>query len=100
MKLSNKKLKQIINEELESVMTEMEEVSPRDKVYDAMDEIPDAGGSIMGSPGARLKQELEMILDAIDYPEELMKLSAIVQERAAINLLSSLGYEDGEYQGL
>ena len=100
MKLSNKELKQIIKEELESVMTEMEEMSPRDKVYDAMDEIPDAGGSIMGSPGARLKEELEMILDVIDQPEELIKLSAIVQERAAVNLLSSLGYEDGEYQGL
>ena len=46
------------------------------------------------------KQELEMILDAIDDKEELIKLSATVQERAAVNLLSSLGYEDGEYQGL
>ena len=101
MKLSNKELKQIIKEELESVMTEMEEMSPRDKVYDAMDEIPhDGGSSSMDSPGARLKEELEMILDVIDQPEELIKLSAIVQERAAVNLLSSLGYEDGEYQGL
>ena len=100
MKLSNKQLKQIIKEELESVMREMEEMPPRDRVYAAMDEIPDAGGSIMGSPGARLKEELEMILDVIDQPEELIKLSAIVQERAAVNLLSSLGYEDGEYQGL
>ena len=100
MKLSNKQLQQIIKEELESVMTEMEKMSPRDRVYSAMDEIPDAGGSIMGSPGARLKEELEMILDVIDQPEELIKLSAIVQEKAAVNLLSSLGYEDGEYQGL
>lgn len=100
MKLSNKQLQQIIKEELESVMTEMEKMSPRDRVYSAMDEIPYAGGSIMGSPGARLKEELEMILDVIDQPEELIKLSAIVQEKAAVNLLSSLGYEDGEYQGL
>ena len=100
MKLSSKQLQQIIKEELESVMTEMEKMSPRDRVHSAMDEIPDAGGSIMGSPGARLKEELEMILDVIDQPEELIKLSAIVQEKAAVNLLSSLGYEDGEYQGL
>ena len=101
MKITNEKLKQIINEELEKVMTEMDEMPPRDKVYGAMDEIPDDGGSSsMDSPGARLKLELEMILDAIDDKEELMKLSAMVQERAAINLLSSLGYEDGEYQGL
>jgi len=95
MKITNNKLKQIIKEELNNVMREMEEISPRDRVLDAMDEIPDAGGSIMHSPGARLKQELEMILDVIDSPEELKRLSAIVQERAAINLLSSLGYEDG-----
>jgi uncharacterized protein YicC (UPF0701 family) len=95
MKITNNKLRQIIKEELEKVMMEMEEISPRDRVLDAMDEIPDAGGSIMHSPGARLKQELEMILDVIDSPEELKRLSAIVQERAAINLLSSLGYEDG-----
>ena len=100
MKITNNKLKQIIKEELNKVLIEMNEISPRDRVYSAMDEIPDAGGSIMGSPGARLKQELEMILDAIDNPEELRRLSSIVQERAAINLLSSLGYEDGEYQGL
>ena len=95
MKITNSKLKQIIKEELNNVMMEMDEMSPRDKVLDAMDEIPDAGGSIMYSPGSRLKQELEMILDVIDQPEELIKLSAIVQERAAVNLLSSLGYEDG-----
>jgi len=101
MKITNNKLKQIIKEELESVMTEMEEMLPRDKVYDAMDEIPDDGGSSsMDSPGARLKLELEMILEAIDDKEELRRLSAIVQERAAVNLLSSLGFEDGEYQGL
>tara|TARA_Y100000592_G_scaffold29839_1_gene47629 strand:+ start:584 stop:889 length:306 start_codon:yes stop_codon:yes gene_type:complete len=95
MKITNNKLKRIIKEELNKVLTEMDEMSPRDRVYSAMDELPDAGGSIMGSPGARLKQELEMILDVIDQPEELIRLSAIVQERAAINLLSSLGYEDG-----
>ena len=96
MKLSNKQLKQIIKEELESVMTEMEEISPRDKVYDAMDEIPhDGGSSSMDSPGARLKQELERILEVIDDKEELIKLSAEVKEEAAVNLLSSLGYEDG-----
>ena len=101
MKISNEQLKQIIKEELDSVMTEMDEMLPRDKVYDAMSEIPDDGGSSsMDSPGARLKLELEMILDAIDDKEELIKLSAMVQERAAVNLLSSLGYEDGEYQGL
>ena len=110
MKITNNELKQIIKEELSNVMMESQvfyprknpslEMSPREKVDAAMDEIPDAGGSIMGSPGARLKQELEMILDAIDDKEELIKLSATVQERAAVNLLSSLGYEDGEYQGL
>ena len=95
MKLTNNQLKKIIKEELENIMTEMEEVLPRDRVYNAMDEIPDAGGSIMHSPGARLKEELEMILEVIDDPEELRKLSAIVREEAAVNLLSSLGYEDG-----
>lgn len=100
MKITKNQLSKIIKEEFENIMTEMEEISPRDRVYNAMDEIPDADGSIMHSPGARIKQELEMILDAIDDPEELRKLSVIVQERAVINLLSSLGYEDGEYQGL
>ena len=95
MKITNNKLKQIIKEELENVMTEMEEMSPRDKVLDAMDEIPDAGGSIMYSPGSRIKEELIMILDAIDDPEELRRLSAIVDEKATQDLLSSLGYEDG-----
>ena len=95
MKITNNKLKQIIKEELENVMTEMEEMSPRDKVLDAMDEIPDAGGSIMYSPGSRIKEELIMILDAIDDQEELRRLSAIVDEKATQDLLSSLGYEDG-----
>ncbi len=95
MKLSNKQLKQIIKEELENVITEMEEITPMQRIQGAMGEIPDAGGSIMGSPGSRLKEELEMILDVIDQPEELKRLSAMVQEEAAISLLSSLGYEDG-----
>lgn len=95
MKITNNQLKQMIKEELEKVMMEMEEMSPRDKVLDAMDEIPDAGGSIMGSPGARIREELLLILDAIDDPEELRRLSAIVDERETQDLLSSLGYEDG-----
>lgn len=95
MKITNNKLRQIIKEELENVMSEMEEMSPRDKVLDAMDEIPDAGGSIIGSPGSRIREELLLILDAIDDPEELRRLSATVDEKATQDLLSSLGYEDG-----
>ena len=95
MKITNNRLKKIIKEELENVMTEMEEPSPRDRVYSAMDEVPDAGGSIMHSPGARLKEELIQILEVIDDPEELRRLSAVVEEEAAVNLLSSLGYENG-----
>lgn len=105
MKITNNELKKIIKEELNNVMMESQvffpgknpnlEMSPREKVDAAMDEIPNAGGSIMGSPGARLKEELLLIADAIDDPEELARLSATVDERAAIDLLSSLGYEDG-----
>jgi uncharacterized protein YicC (UPF0701 family) len=95
MKITNEKLKEIIKEELEKVMMEMEEPTPMQRIQGAMDQIPNASGSIMGSPGSRLKEELEMILDVIDQPEELTRLSGTVQEEAAISLLSSLGYEDG-----
>ena len=92
MKLSNKQLKQIIKEELENIMTEMEEESPEMMIGREMDELPDAGGSIMGSPGAMARDELMDIADALDDAEYLSQLAKKVQSDEAKRVLEKLGY--------
>ena len=91
MKLSNKQLKQIIKEELEYVMTEMEE-SPEMMIRGEMDELPDAGGSIMGSPGAMARDELMDIANALEDPQYLSQLAKKVQSDEAKRVLEKLGY--------
>ena len=92
MKLSNKQLKQIIKEELESVMTEMEEESPEMMIRGEMEELPDAGGSIMGTPGATARDELVDIADALEDPGYLSQLAKTVQSDEAKRVLEKLGY--------
>ena len=92
MKLSSKQLQKIIKEQLENIMTEMEEESPGMMVDREMDELPDAGGSIMGSPGAMARDELMDIADALDDAEYLSQLAKKVQSDEAKRVLEKLGY--------
>jgi hypothetical protein len=93
MKITNKRLKQIIKEEISSLITEMDSntidnLNPI--LRDEFNELPDAGGSIPHSPGAATREELIQIADAIDSPEELQRLSATVQSEAAIRALEAI----------
>jgi len=93
MKITNEQLKQIIKEELELAITEMDsnEVDNlRPELRDEFRELPDAGGTIMGSPGAAAREELIQIADSMDSPEELQKLAQTVESEAAIRALEAI----------
>ncbi len=92
MKLSSKQLQKIIKEELENIMTEMEEESRKMMVDREIDELPDAGGSIMGSPGAVARDELMDIADALEDTEYLSQLAKTVESDEAKRVLEKLGY--------
>lgn len=92
MKITNKQLRQIIKEELQNIVTEMEEESPEMMVNREIDELPDAGGSIMGSPGAMARDELMDIADALEDPEYLSQLAKKVESDEAKRVLEKLGY--------
>ena len=92
MKLTNEKLKRIIKEELERIMTEMEEESPEMMIGREIDELPNAGGSIMGTPGATARDELVDIANALEDPQYLSQLAKTVKSDEAKRVLEKLGY--------
>ena len=93
MKITNQQLRQMIKEELEYAITEMDsnEVDNlRPELRDEFRELPDAGGSILGSPGAAARDELIEIADSMDSPEDLQRLAQTVQSEAAKRALEAI----------
>ena len=93
MKISKERLKQIIKEELEATITEMDSNdidNLRPELRDEFRELPDAGGSILGSPGATARDELIEIADSMDSPEDLQRLAQTVQSEAAKRALEAI----------
>jgi len=92
MKLTNEKLKQIIKEELESIMTEMEEESAEMMISRELKDLPNAGGSIMGTPGATARDELVDIANSLEDEKYLSQLANTVHSEEAKRVLEKLGY--------
>ena len=93
MKISKERLKQIIKEELEATITEMDSNdidNLRPELRDEFRELPDAGGSIAGSPGAAARDELIQIADSMDSPEDLQRLAQTVDSEAAKRALEAI----------
>lgn len=93
MKITNQQLRQIIKEELEATITEMDSNdidNLRPELRDEFRELPDAGGSIAGSPGAAARAELIEIADSMDSPEDLQRLAQTVQSEAAKRALEAI----------
>ena len=93
MKITNEQLKQIIKEELELAITEMDsnEVDNlRPELRDEFRELPNEGGTIMGSPGAAAREELIQIAYSMDSREDLQKLAQTVESEAAIRALEAI----------
>jgi hypothetical protein len=93
MKITNQQLRQIIKEELEATITEMDSNdidNLRPELRDEFRELPDAGGSIAGSPGASARDELIEIAGSMDSPEDLQRLAQTVQSEAAKRALEAI----------
>ena len=93
MKITNKQLNQIIKEEIELAITEMDSNDVdnlRPELRDEFRELPDAGGTIMGSPGAAAREELIQIADSMDSPEDLQRLEQTVESEAAKRALEAI----------